>query len=290
MLTETELLERRKYIGASDVAAIMGISPWRTSYDVWAEKTRRLPIQQISNDAMDAGNRLEPKVLDWAEERLGPLNRNQRLHLPAPLGYISAQCDALVNATGNPVEAKTSGIVGPLDREKWGEEGSDEVPDAYIVQVTVQMLCASRDLAHLVALLGGRGFVPYVIPLNPRLGDAILGQCQRFWHRHVLADTPPPESGPSPDVARVMKRVPNKTVVIFGDHMRHFREAREAEKIVAANLKDAKARVMADLGDAECGVSDDGIDAVTFFASDRKGYYVEPKEGVRTLLYKPKGL
>jgi putative phage-type endonuclease len=290
MLTDAELLERRKYIGASDVSAILGINPWRTPYDVWCEKTDRLELPSVSNDAMDTGNRLEAPVLDWAESRLGALDRNIRLHLPAPFGFVSSQCDALVNSTGNPVEAKTAGIVGPLDRDKWGKEGTDQVPDLYIVQCTVQMLCAGRDLAHLAALLGGRGFVEYAIPLSRALADAILGHCETFWTGNVLSDTPPSGSGPSPDVARYIRRVPNKTVVILGSVMDAYRVAIETERLAKADLTEAKSYVLVALGNAEAGVSDDGNGAVTFFPHDIKGYTVAPKKGVRSLLYRAKGL
>ena len=33
--------DRQKYLGGSDVAAIFGVSPWRTPYDLWVDKIRR---------------------------------------------------------------------------------------------------------------------------------------------------------------------------------------------------------------------------------------------------------
>jgi putative phage-type endonuclease len=289
MLTDQELLERQKYIGGSDVAAILGISPWRTSWDVWAEKTGRLDMaQRKTSAAADAGNRCEPIVLDWAEERLGTsLWRNMRYEY-AP--WLQAQCDGIVTANGRPVEAKTAGG-GALD-PAWGEEGTDMVPDYYLVQTTVQMLCTGADMAHLAALLGGRGleFRMYAIPFNAALGDAILGHCEAFWHRHVLADTPPPESGPSPEIARFVRRVPNKVVTIPAAHMAAFVVARDEAKTWQERLDNAKKTIRADLLDAEAGVSEDGNGAVTFYASDRAGYTVAPATGIRTLRYKAKGL
>lgn len=32
--------DRRRYIGGSDVAAVLGISPWRTPLQLWEAKTR----------------------------------------------------------------------------------------------------------------------------------------------------------------------------------------------------------------------------------------------------------
>lgn len=42
------LKERQKGIGGSDVAAILGMSPWRTPYQVWEEKTT--PIDETAEE------------------------------------------------------------------------------------------------------------------------------------------------------------------------------------------------------------------------------------------------
>ena len=38
-VSEAWRAERRKGVGGSDVAAIMGMSPYKSPYEVWAEKT-----------------------------------------------------------------------------------------------------------------------------------------------------------------------------------------------------------------------------------------------------------
>ena len=40
MITEKQRLERKKSIGGSDVAAILGLSPWKTPGDVYLEKIK----------------------------------------------------------------------------------------------------------------------------------------------------------------------------------------------------------------------------------------------------------
>ena len=45
------LKERQKGIGGSDVAAILGMSPWRTPYKVWEEKTT--PIDETAEEDDD---------------------------------------------------------------------------------------------------------------------------------------------------------------------------------------------------------------------------------------------
>jgi predicted phage-related endonuclease len=50
--TREEWLARRTgYIGGSDAAAALGLSPWKTNVDLWEEKTGRKPAPDISNNA-----------------------------------------------------------------------------------------------------------------------------------------------------------------------------------------------------------------------------------------------
>ena len=43
------LLERKKGIGGSDAAKILGLSPWGTALDVWADKVGESAIQLADN-------------------------------------------------------------------------------------------------------------------------------------------------------------------------------------------------------------------------------------------------
>ena len=55
-------IDRTKTIGGSDVAAILGLSPWRSPLDVWREKTLG-EADQRDTPAMQAGVRFEPVIL-----------------------------------------------------------------------------------------------------------------------------------------------------------------------------------------------------------------------------------
>ena len=56
---EQFLRERRSGIGGSDVAAILGLSRWKTAYQVWQEKTGRAAIDEGDNERLHFGNVLE---------------------------------------------------------------------------------------------------------------------------------------------------------------------------------------------------------------------------------------
>lgn len=70
-LTREEwLAERRKGIGGSDAAAIIGMNHYVTPYMLWADKTGQLPEQE-DNEAMRQGRDLEQYVADRFIEATG---------------------------------------------------------------------------------------------------------------------------------------------------------------------------------------------------------------------------
>lgn len=270
-MTASELEARRAWIGASEAAAVLGVDPYKTSFQVWAEKTGRLPPWE-GNAQTDAGNRFEAAVVDWAEEQLGPLRRNVSIGFE---GYpIAATCDA-VTAKQEPVEAKTGGLFGPLS-DVWGRGGTDEIPERYIVQLHVQMLCAGTDVGHLAAFLGGRGFTMYRVPRSPRLADFIKERLDDWWIRHVVADVAP-EHDPvaAAEVYRRIIRTPEKVVTVDPALVSAFETDREALRSAKKQAEASEAILIAALGDAEAADFGDGSRRVTFYETTRAAFKVK---------------
>ena len=269
-ITEAQRALRRKHIGASDMAAIMGLDPYRSAYDVWLDKTGKLVDDDKANESMLAGTRFESGVLDFARERLGAIVRNQ--YRSCPRLHLGANIDALAVAFDpeEPIEGKTGGLFGPLT-EHWGDAGTDEVPDRVIVQSHVHMLCLDNGQktpkCHIAAFLGGRGFAMFQVPRNENLCEAIAEASVHFWQQHVLADVPPEKSMPHLDVIRKVRRQPNKIVPVDASLVKQH-ELAKAARLEAAKIEDgAKAALIAALGDAEAGDYGDPAKIVTFNAS-----------------------
>lgn len=268
------LQERRKSIGASDASAILGINPWSTPWEIWAEK--RGMLAPMRNAATDAGNALEPVVLNYAEHQLGKLDRNVRVkHDLLPL---AATCDAIVASCGTPVEAKTTGIVGPVVGD-WGDESTDQVPDYYLVQVHAQLMCTKKDIGYLFALLPGRGFVSYVIEANPRLHQHLGEILGEWWDRHIVQGIEPSlDVMPSLEVVRRLKKTAGKSIQAT-ENLESLIETREMikaqAKALSEHLEKIESELLIELGDAECATLKDGR-SLTYLESSRKGYTVEP--------------
>jgi len=267
------LKARKSAIGASDTAAILGLSPWGSQWEVWADKTGRLEDWKGSS-ATRAGLVFERPVLDTAEAELGPLKRNVRVVHPAL--PVASTLDGLVIESGEPVEAKTTGIVGPVYGD-WGDALTDQVPDYYLVQVHTQLLVTGAQLGYLFALIAGRGVVKYQIERSEAVCERIGSLCADWWQRHVVNDVEPSrETPPALEVVKRFRRKANKKIVFdLGQtaliQMRS--ELKEQAKAIETKLEICESQILLALGDAEAADLSDGSE-LTYFETTRKGYVV----------------
>lgn len=179
------LAERRQGIGASESAAVLGLSPYKTPLDVYLEKTGEAPAQ-ADNEAMYWGRELEGAILRRYQRDTGrELQTVQRTYRSALHPFMTATPDAV--GSDRLVEVKTAGIRSAVE---WGDPGTDAVPVAYLVQVTHQMIVTGHQLADLAVLIGGQDYRVYAVPLDAELAAAIIEREATFWQA-VEARQPP---------------------------------------------------------------------------------------------------
>jgi|TARA_R100000501_G_C2618554_1_gene112021 putative phage-type endonuclease len=286
--TERQKELRAKRIGSSEIAAVFGISPWMTAFDLWLTKTGQVIDVDDEKAWMTAGNHFEQGVLAFATEQLGPLRRNQFRVVPdLPL---SATTDALVISTGNPVEAKTTGLYGPV-KDIWGDEGTDQIPDYYNLQCQVHLMATGKEVCHVPAFIGGRGFCMFTVKAHPKLQAIIGNKAKEFWNNYVVPKVAPPDSLASLSVLKRVIRTPKKVVDVSSDLVSEWQAANAAKNDAIKEADEMKAQVIQAMGDAEAGIleGEEGPQAITYFSTERSGYTVKPSV-VRTLQYLKKGL
>lgn len=183
-MSTTLQVDRRSGLGASDVAAAVGLSPWKSPMRLWQEKTGRVKDAPPSF-RMRAGSVLEPLVLEAYEERTGrKVVSRQSVERRPDAPWLWATLDGLSDVA-RVVEAKTAGTsIG------WGEEGTADVPDHYAVQVQVQMWCADATAADIPVLFNLSDFRVFTVDRDDEAISAILHRAREFWGC-VETDTPP---------------------------------------------------------------------------------------------------
>lgn len=190
------LAARREGIGGSDVAAVLGISKYRGPLHVYYDKLGVLDDRDTP--AMEWGRRLEVPVRDkFADE-------HPELHVQAGPGLVMhpdrpwhlATIDGLASdVEGGPATAIVEVKTGRAGAEDWGDELTDEVPLAYVCQVTWYLDVYGLERGYLAVLLDGRDYREYVIDYDPQLAAKLRGHCEAFWYRNVIAGRMPEADG-----------------------------------------------------------------------------------------------
>lgn len=268
--------QRRHCIGASEVSAVLGISPYQTSHGLWLEKTEQVE-PWAGNKSTKIGKKLESVLLDDAEERYGELTRDVRV--PSPNGSpLTATLDGLVVDQNRPVECKTSGMTGGPVKGDWGEELTDQIPDYYLLQVQAQLYCSGADLAYVLAWLGQRGILEYHVPRSPDLINIIVERCSEWWDRHMTRGIAPEiRTVPPLELMKRLRREASKRITLDShaiDILDCYERARITQRKATEELDLAQSSVLALLADAEEGVLPDGR-RITYYEQCRKAYMVK---------------
>ena len=264
-----EQLERRKnFLGSSDMAAVLGLDPFRSAYDIWLSKTKEFEQEQSNVAHLTLGNEFEPIILARAEKLLGKIKPNVTCAPNDKTLPFESNVDGIALEKDNcPVEAKSSGVFWPV-LEVWGEPGTDQVPHRVDIQCHVHMICTGKDLCYVPVLLWGLKSALYEVPYDKEIGARIIEKGKDFWQNKVLANIPPDDSIPSLDIIRRVRREPDKVVDLESDLVTDWIFARDARLVAEKTETAAKALLIAGLGDAEGGRCNGGL--VTFFQQKQR--------------------
>ena len=181
-----EEMDRTKFLGASEAGAVLGISPYRTPFRVWQEKVG-LVLPDPPGIPARAGNALENLVLDLFQEETGKMvSYRQEEFEDDEYPFLKCHVDGLADS-GEIVEAKTTG-----SDKGWGEPGTDQIPQVYLAQVTVQMYLAGLRIAYVPVLIGREDFRIYKVERDEELEKLILPRLVKFWTENVEKKIAPP--------------------------------------------------------------------------------------------------
>ena len=178
--------DRHKYIGGSDIAAIMGMSRWKTPLKLWAEKTQKLPMADLSSiEAVELGTDLEEFVAQKFSQKTGKaVRRAPKEYTHKDYPYMHAHIDRLVTGSEELLECKTASF---FKKDEWED---DEIPQEYILQVMWYLGITGRKIGHIAVLIGGQYFKYKQIEFDAELFNTMVEAAKEFWDC-VQNDTPP---------------------------------------------------------------------------------------------------
>lgn len=212
-LTPEWFAQRRKGIGASEIAAVMGISPWESPFSLYWRKVNGW--EQDPSPEMSAGQRLEPVIAEWWADECDPLENlavadspllahpDRPWQLASPdrlIGFrrTCGPCDAGIPTIcvcdqmdpNSPPLAVLECKYIAVSWDGWGDPDSDDIPVHYRAQVQWQCDVLGVDTWYLAAL-GPGGFRQYHGRRDEKDLKVMVEYGRRFMARLDAGDPPP---------------------------------------------------------------------------------------------------
>ena len=185
---EEWLEHRRRSIGGSDAAAIIGLNPWASAYSVWAEKLGVIPPKE-DNEAMRLGRDLEDYVAKrFCEETGKRVRRENSIIINPNYPFAHANVDRLIVSEDAGLECKTTSSLN-LKRFKNGE-----YPAHYYAQCVHYMMVTGANHWYLAVLILGKEFKWFCIERDEAEIAALARSEAEFW-KMVEDKTPPAVDG-----------------------------------------------------------------------------------------------
>ena len=173
---------RKRGITATDITAITGVSPYKSPYRLWSEKTGAIEPQTVGAAAL-RGTLLEDAVGRYYElERGVKLRKSNGVVVLKKHPWAMASLDrTIVGEPDGLVEIKTSAS------QRWSLY---PVPPEVIAQVQWQMLITGAQWCDVVALLGSLVFRIERVEADPIYQTELFAKAEMF--RELIATNTPP--------------------------------------------------------------------------------------------------
>ena len=183
MSNEEWLKWRKKGLGGSDIAAILGISKWSSAIDIWLQKTNQKFDETIENEAMTWGKILEPVIREQFKQKTGKkvvevhsILQNEEYR------FMLADLDGLTEDENGAPAILEIKCVSEYKRSEWD---NDQIPYYYMTQVMHYLAVTGLDTAYVVALVGCNSMIIREVKADQEM-IAMLVACEKnFWDKVV---------------------------------------------------------------------------------------------------------
>lgn len=202
---------RKKSLGGSDAAVIVGLNQWKSQYTLWADKKEF--ISEIEdNEAMRVGRDLEQYVAErFCEETSKKVRRRNAMFLHDNYDFISANVDREIVGENAGLECKTTSVFNKSDFE------SGEVPLYYYCQCMHYMAVMGYEKMYLAVLVLGKAFYWFEILRDDAEIENLINREVEWWNSFIVGDKVPPLDGSSSTDSTLNEMYPEDNRCVIHD-------------------------------------------------------------------------
>lgn len=249
-------------IGASEIAAIAGLNPYASPWDVWLRKTGQAP-DESENEAMEWGHRLEPAIRQKYVDQTGAV-----VYVPPESLYHAEHAWARATPDGVVLGDHTprTTIEKPLYWKHllqcknvggWVERSWSDAPPIYVqLQEQWEMYVTGMARADVAALIGGNRFQVYTVHREQRLIDDLVTIASDFWRKVETRTAPPVDDSDACREHFESKYAKSNAVELVADGeleavFRRWRRQTRAEKYLKKQIERSRNLVRKALAEAQ---------------------------------------
>ncbi len=257
-LSNNEWLQyRRNGIGGSDIAAICGLSKWRTPIHVYLEKLGEAP-EENKSEAAEWGTRLEPLIADKfaSEHHEWAITEKKVIYCHPEHRWALGNLDRMIicpNRGRGILEIKTA---SEYLRHEWD---NGNIPDYYYVQLQWYLFVTGLEWGYFATLIGGNKYREYEVMRDEEIIEQLFRLASDFWHHHVLVRKIPPVDGSDASTALLNRLFPEARIStalpLEGlEQIEEYIDKKNQVKQLEEQLSEIENRFKFMLGDHEIGI------------------------------------
>jgi putative phage-type endonuclease len=252
---------RKQDVTSTESAALFGMSPYITHFELWHNKRAGTSGEFKVNERMKWGTRLEAAIAHGIADEQGWEIKPLKDYYRDPDARIGSSFDFVItNLPGGPAHLEIKNVDYLAFRDGWieNDDGSIEAPEHIEVQVQHQMAVSGFSRSFIGAFIAGNRGVVIERTRDEDVIAAIKAKVAEFW-RTVDANEEPQPIMPA-DAEAVIRlnqyARPGKILDASGDAniaalAVAYKAAANAEKNAAEDKEVAKAQLFEAIGDAE---------------------------------------
>lgn len=268
---DPDRIDRPVVFGASEAAGCLNVSPYTSPLEIHLRK--RCETAEIAdNTAMAVGRALEPIILDLYSAREGvTIAKQPALYFHPDYKFMAATPDAIVVASDGTweraVDAKTT-TYHRYDKfgqseDKYGQEGSDQLPRDLLCQAQQQMAVLGVERADFPVFFDVQTLRIYRVELVAELVVAIAKAEQELSERIVNNDPPPP-NWELPETAGLLRdmfgHVAHSTIELPKEYAvlwEQYKILRDRAKAIESEMVTIRNKILYAMGPHEIGILGD---------------------------------
>lgn len=250
------LQNRRKYLGASDAAAILGENPWSSELDVYADHIG-IPADIVPGEPAYWGTKLQPVCLDELERRTDRVCRTwEELCVSKERTWQSCTMDGFQE-----IDGVIGGVEVKCTRLHWN--WNEGLPPYVYAQIQHQYSVTNLPIITLAVLFNGNEFYHKDIERDDEYIEYLNEKELAFWERLLAFEAPDPDSSEASKkaLARLYPRDNGERIVLppeFTELDSQLVALKDEHKDIGTTIRGLESKIKAELGNATSGICTDG--------------------------------